>query len=266
MIDGVDDASPAGAQGPPPAGPGVAYAATPPPGLSAWQRIIGIFVSPVETLRDVARRPDIIIPLVLLIVISLACTAVAMQHIDLAGDLRAGMEQNGGKLSAEQMDRTLSWTVAFAKATAWASPILLPFWWAVYAGIVLLAFRLFGADVTYPQAYSIKIYSVFPSVLRGIVTAIVLSTRGKVPGRQMATVVRSNLGFLTDLKDHPVLFTFLANLDIFALWTMVLAVIGYACAANVSRARAAGVVVTLMLLGVLFSVAFAAIGAGMKKA
>jgi hypothetical protein len=160
----------------------------------------------------------------------------------------------------------MSWGVAIAKGGVWASAILLPFWWAIYAGIVLLAFRLFGTDLTFRQAYAIKIYSVLPGILRGIITAVVISTRGMVSGREMATIVRSNLGFLVDLKEHPVLFTLLANLDIFAIWAVILSIIGYAYAANVSRARAAAVVVTLFLLGILFSVGFAAIGAGMKKA
>lgn len=239
--------------------------AVPPAKLSPFERIAGIFLSPVETLRDIARRPDFLVPLLLVIVVSLACTAVAMRHIDFGADIRASFEESGRKVSAEQADRAMRWGVALGKTFAWMSPLLLPAWWAVYAGIVLLVFRLFGADLSYAQAFSIRIYSVLPGLLRGIITAIVLATRGTVPARTMATVVRSNAGFLVDVRTHPALFALLTSLDVFALWALVLSIIGYAYAANVSRTRAAIAIVSLFLIGVFLSVGFAAIGASMRS-
>jgi hypothetical protein len=254
VTPGVDDAS-----------TGAGPEAAPPAALSPFARIAGIFVSPVETLRDVARRPDFVVPLLLIIVVSLACTAVAMQHIDFAADIRASLEESGRKLSPEQSDRSMKWGMAIGKTLAWMSPVLLPVWWAIYAGIVLLAFRMFGADMTYAQSFAIRIYSVLPGLLRGIITAIVVSTRGTVPSRSLATIVRSNAGFLIDVRTHPVLFTLATSLDVFALWALVLSIIGYAYAANVSRTRAALVIVSLFAIGLFFSVGFAAIGASMRS-
>ena len=62
------------------------------------------------------------------------------------------------------------------------------------------------------------------------------------------------------------LFTLLTSLDVFTLWALVLSIIGYAYAANVSRTRAALAIVSLFLFGLFLSVGFAAIGAGMKSA
>ena len=240
--------------------------AAPPAALSPFERIAGIFISPVETMRDIARRPDFLVPLLLIIFVSLACTAVAMRHIDFASDIRASFEDSGRKVSAEQSARALKWGVTIGKTAGWLSPVLLAIWWAIYAGIVMMLFRMFGADMTYSQAFAVRVYSVLPGVLRGIITAIVVSTRGTVPARAMATIVRSNAGFLVDLKAHPVLFTLLTSLDVFTLWALVLSIIGYAYAANVSRTRAALAIVSLFLLGLFLSVGFAAIGAGMKSA
>jgi len=238
----------------------------PPAALSPFERIAGIFVSPVETMRDIARRPDFLVPLLLIVLVSLACTAVVMRHIDFASDIRAGFEDSGRTMSAQQSDRALKWGVTIGKTFAWLSPVLLPAWWAIYAGIVLLLFRMFGADMTYGQSFAVKVYSVLPGLLRGIITAIVVSTRGMIPARGMGTIVRSNAAFLVDLKAHPVLFTFLASFDVFTLWALVLSIIGYAYAANVSRTRAALAIVSLFLLGLFLSVGFAAIGAGMNRA
>ena len=243
---------------------GAGPATVPPASLSPIERIVGIFLSPVETLRDIARRPDVLVPLILVIVVSLGATAVAMQHIDFGADIRASFEESGRKMTAEQTARAMKWGVAIGKTAAWASPILAPAFWALYAGIVLVAFRLFGADMTFRQSFAVKIYSVLPGLLRGIITTIVVSTRGIVPARSMATIVRSNPGFLFDLKTQPVLFALATQFDIFSLWALVLSIIGYAFAANVSRTRAALLVVAIFLAGVFLSVGFAAIGAGMK--
>lgn len=239
--------------------------AAPPSALSPFERIAGIFVSPVETLRDIARRPDFLVPLLLIVVVSVVCTAVAIRHIDFAADIRASFEESGRKLTPEQTERSLRWGVAVGKSAAWATPVLLPAWWAIYSGVVLLLFRLFGADLTFRQAFAVRIYSVLPGLLRSIITAIVVATRGIVPARSMTTLVRSNPGFLVDLTQHPVLFTLLTQLDVFAIWALVLSIIGYAFAANVSRTRAAFLISALFLLGIFFSAGFAAIGAGMKS-
>jgi hypothetical protein len=238
----------------------------PPATLTPLERIAGVFISPVETLRDIARRPDFLIPLLLILVISVVCTAIAMRHIDFAADIRAGFENSDRKMTAEQAERALKWGVAIGRTAGWASPLLVAVWWAIYAFIVLIVFRLFGADMTYRQSFAVKVYSVLPGVVRGIITAIVLSTRGVVSGRSVATIVRSNPGFLVDLTAHPLLFSLLTSLDVFTLWGLVLSVIGYAYAANVSRTRSALAIVGLFLLGVFLSVGFAALGAGAKSA
>jgi hypothetical protein len=236
----------------------------PPATLTPLERITGIFLSPVETLRDIVRRPDFLVVLLLTVVVSLACTAIAMQHIDFASDIRASFQER--KMTPEQTARGMTWGVAFAKTAAWGSSILVIAWYALYAAIVMTLFRLFGADMTFRQSFAVKIYSVLPGLLRSVITAVVVATRGTVPARSLATIVRSNPGFLADLTTQPVLFSLLTAIDVFTIWGLVLSVIGYAYAANVSRTRAALAVVGLYLLGVFLSVGFAAIGAGMKSA
>lgn len=227
--------------------------------------MIGIFLSPVETMRDIARRPDFLAALLVIVAVSLACTALVIRHVDFQSDIRASFEESGRKMSAEQSERALKWGVAIGKTAAWAAPALMPLWWAIYAGIVLMLFRMFGADLTFRQSFAVKIYSVLPGLLRGIVIAIVTASRGTIPARSLATIVRSNPGFLADLKTQPVLFALLSQLDVFTIWTVVLSIIGYAFAANVSRTKAAIAIGTLFVIGLFFSVAFAAMGAAMKS-
>ena len=47
----------------------------PVPSKSFVARLVGVFFSPGETFADVARRPDFIIPLLIMVVLSVAGTA-----------------------------------------------------------------------------------------------------------------------------------------------------------------------------------------------
>ena len=76
---------------------------------------------------------------------------------------------------------------------------------------------------------------------------------------QMATMVKTNPGFLADMKTQPMLFALLSSLDIFTIWTIVLLIIGFAALARVSKAKAAAIVITwwVVVIG-LFKLAPAA--------
>jgi hypothetical protein len=230
-----------------------------------FQRLAGVFFSPGETLRSIADRPDITVPLIVTIVISFACTMLIMPHIDFAADIRASMEARGNVTGA-QAEQAMRIGMAVGKALLYATPFLIPLFWALYAGVVLLLFRLFGAEGTYQRAYSIKVYVSLPLIIRGILAAIIVMSRGKISVSELATVVRSNLGFLANMKANPVLFTLLSNADIFVLWSLVLSVIGYAYMAKVSRGRSAAVIVTIWIVFVLIGVGFAALGSLGAKA
>jgi len=82
----------------------------------------------------------------------------------------------------------------------------------------------------------------------------------------MATVVKSNLGFLTDPKDHSILFAFLSSFDVFTIWTVVLLIIGFAIISRVSRAKSAAIVVAMWFVAIAIKLGFAALGTLGKKA
>ena len=55
----------------------------------------------------------------------------------------------------------------------------------------------------------------------------------------MATMIKTNPGFLVDMKTHPMLFALLSSLDVFTIWTVVLLIIGFAALSRASKAKAA---------------------------
>jgi hypothetical protein len=242
----------------PPGGPAA------PPTKSAFQRIAGVLFNPVETFADIARRPDILIPLIVVVVISILSSIVVMPRVDFESAIRDSMADQKGEMSSEDRERVVRFGTAAAKAVGYAAPLLNVVFFAVIAAILLLVFRLLGGEGNYKQAFSVTVYSWFPLLIQGILGLIILLAKGSVPAEQLPNLVMSNLGFLVDMKQNPVAFALLSALDIFTIWTLALFIIGFSFVARVSRAKSAAVVLSLWVILLLFKVGAAAMGAMAK--
>ena len=67
--------------------------AAPAPKPNSFQRIIGVLFSPDATFASIARRPDWVVPLVLIVVLALVNGILVASHIDFGAPAReAGAE------------------------------------------------------------------------------------------------------------------------------------------------------------------------------
>jgi hypothetical protein len=219
--------------------------AGPPP--NSLQRVIGVLFAPDTTFRSIARRPDWVLPLVLLLVVSLVAGFIIAQHVDFASATREAMEQNKN-MSAEQVDKAVRITASVSKVFSYLSPVLSLIGLLVIAGVLLLAFRLFGGEGDFKQAFSVTCYSSMPSIIKSVVTLIIIMAKGgMVPATQLATIVRSNLGFLADYKANPMAFALLSSFDIFSVWFLALLIIGFAYVSRLSKAKSAAIIISLWI-------------------
>lgn len=228
--------------------------------------MIGALFSPDETFRDIVRKPDILVPLLLFLAIAVVATIVMVPHLDLATAMRDQLENSGRNLSPEDIERSVRMMSAFAKVTGYASPLLVVGMWALVAGALLVSFRLFGAEGTYRQAFSVTLYAWIPLLLNTVIASIVGVARGSVDPREMASVVMSNPAFFVSFKDHPILYSALSTFDLFTIWTVILLIIGFAWVSRTSKARSAAVVIGWWAFLVLMKLGFAAMGAARMKA
>lgn len=245
--------------------PTPAAASPQPPAKNSFQRIAGVLFAPAETFKDIARKPDFLVPLIVLVVVGFVVTAILVPRMDFEAAFRAQMEQSGNQMTEADMERGLKMMTAIGKVMAWTGPIWGVLIWVIIAGVLLLAFRLFGGEGTFGQAFSTTLYSWFPQVISSIVLAVVALARGQIDPTTMATVVKSSPAFLVDMKEQPVLFAFLSSLDIFTIWTVILLIIGFATLSRVSRAKAAVIVLSLWAVQIVIKLGFAALGAARMK-
>jgi len=222
------------------------------PEPSGFQRIIGVLFSPDATLASIARRPDWVLPLVILLIMSLGAGVIIAQHVDFGAAAREAMEQNKNA-SPEQIDRGVKMAAGIGKVATYLSPVLSAIGLLIIAGVLLLAFRLFGGEGDFKQAFSVTCYSSMPGVIKSIIMMIIIVAKGGIiPGQELATLVRSNLGFLVDYKANPMAFAVLSSIDIFSLWFLALMIIGFAYLARVSRVKSAVVIISLWLVVLCF--------------
>jgi hypothetical protein len=192
--------------------------------------------------------------------LSLASVLVITGHVDMERSIR---EKLAGKVAADQLDRQIEMAKKVQRFTAPLVVVFVPLTLAVVAGVFLLAFRMFGGEGTFRQSFALTAYGWVPLALSGIVTTIIVMTRGLVTQDEVASILRSNLGFLVDSHDHAILYTLLSQLDVFTIWTLSLFAIGYSFMSRLSRAASASIVVGIWMAVVLFKLAFAALTSSM---
>jgi hypothetical protein len=231
------------------------------PATNGFKRVAGVLFAPVETFREIAARPDILVPVAVIVIISILSSIIIAPRVDFETAMREQFAQAGRNMSQEDMDRAVRFSTAIAKAMIYVAPLLNMIFFAAVAGIFLLGFRLFGGEGNFKQAFSVTLYSWMPMMIAAIAMLAILIARGNVGAEELNGLVMSNLGFLVDLKENPVVYALLSSIDVFTFWTLALFVIGFSFVSRLSRGKSAAIVLTLWVVMIVIKVGFAALGA-----
>ncbi|HKO57605.1 MAG TPA: Yip1 family protein [Thermoanaerobaculia bacterium] len=232
------------------------------PKPNPWQRIVGVFFSPTETMQSIARRPDIVVPLVILLVCSALMGVVIGMRVDFAA---AAMENMPPNAPAAQAESAMKMAAMIGKISSFVAPLFTLIGLAIIAGVLLIAFRIMGGEGDYKQAFSVLTYASFPTVLKSLITAIVLLARSGVGAQELETLVRSNAAFLVEQKTNPILFSLLTSFDVFTIWFVILLIIGFAAISRFSKAKSAAIIISLWMVAIVVKLGFVALGAAMRN-
>ena len=122
---------------------------------------------------------------------------------------------------------------------------------------------IFGAEVPFPRALAVVFYAFLPRGIYSLLIAVSLlfsSDPGSIDLLQ--NPMPTNPGFFMDPQGNKFLYSLVSNLDVFALWNVVLLGLGFAVASS-NRKLKPGTAITTML--VIYFVLIL-IGAGFKAA
>jgi hypothetical protein len=200
------------------------------PAQSFPERLMGIFISPVETLADVARKPDFLVPLIVLILATVAVTEILLWKIGLEHLVRMGLEQSSAasRMSPEQLEAVVHQQVRIATFTTHPAAVLgVPIILLILAGLgILIVNVIFGARAKFKTVFSEICYADLVTLL-GSLMAIALIWFGDPDHFNQSNPIPSNIGYF--LNPHEVskpLYSLASSIDIFTIWFLILMSIG----------------------------------------
>ncbi len=217
-------------------------------------RLAAALVAPERGLRAIADRRRFVAPLVAATAISLGFAAVLVPRADFERAATEALERRPDASDVSPHDRE----VALAQArkvgtfTTYAAALLEPAARALVAALCTwMAFRLAAARVPFLPTFAVMSWAFLPLALRTLLTVPALLRMDRVAPDAASAVLPSSLATAVPATAPLALRGLAGGLDLFALWALVLAGIGMAQAARVSRARALTIVAALFAAFVL---------------
>jgi hypothetical protein len=234
-----------------------------PPRSSLW-KLQGVFFEPKQTFEEIDRRPNWLVPLLAMILISIAASAYIVNAIGIDNLVRGQMEANRRiqEMPPEQREQIIEQAMnsPFATIGTYVGPILGPILVVlVVAGLLMLMSSLAGGHATFKKILSVNSHAFFFSYLVASVLAVVVVLLSPDPSEiDVQNPVATNLGFLVVRSESPVLYSLLSSIDLVSIYTIYLLGLGLAVVNRKSLGSGLTSVVILWAIYVLLKTGWAA--------
>lgn len=200
------------------------------PPMSFLSRLVGVFIEPGETFEDIARKPNWIAPLILMVLVSLAVMETMLAKVGVSRIMMHTLQQSGraATMDPEQLNQAITKgapiTAAFMQGAAiFGVPIIL----LIVAGFGLIVLNgFFGEKARFKEVFSATCYAYLPHIV-GAVMAIAVMFFADPDAFIPQNPAPTNPGFFMDpaTSSHAV-YALASSLDIFTLWFLALLAIG----------------------------------------
>ena len=199
---------------------------------STWGRLLGVMLEPRTVFQEIDRQPNWVLPLVLLTLLSMGSWFVFVQRIGIDTMSRAELQNSSQweQMSPEAREQAVAMSVTpvmqaigYIPVTIGPAILLL-----VLSGVFLLAFSLTGAVVPpFRKLLSVSTHAIFGyTLISTALTVAVLFVAKNPRALDVNNLVHTNLGFLSDARERPVLAAFLGSLDLLSFYAIYLLSLG----------------------------------------
>lgn len=241
-------------------------AATGAPAMSTPQTLANIFFEPSATFEALRERPRFLVAGLIILAFTLIITVLLLQKVNLVDFMNAQFDKNpqAAQMPPEQREQALAfWTGPGGKAVFYGLPLLFTVvMMAAGAAIYMLGGMLLGGRLSYKQALSVWVYSSFPPAVLGTILAaviVLLKPAEEIDlNKSGAGLAVTNLGALIN-PASAILRAALSWFDLLTFFGMFLAAVGLRKVARISSGSAWTIVIVMWVLGILYSVARAAL-------
>jgi Yip1 domain len=211
--------------------------APPPEPLSQVERVIDTFVAPTKTFSDLRRSANWLVPFLLIVIFTEALVVMADKKLGFEKvaenyiALRPKSAAQLDKLSPEDRATQMQAIAKYTMLACYFSPVTIFVVLLIVSAILLGTFNFgLGTELTFNQCIAVVMYASLPGIIKSVLGIVVLAM-GAGEGFVLENPVASNLSPLVDPSSH-FLYALALNLDLFAIWTLVLSGIGFACLAK----------------------------------
>ena len=237
--------------------------------LNAVQRLTGTLFSPGETFQDVNRKPTIIVPIILGMIIAVVGGMFFSWKVKPDWDrifrqqIQRQLDRTGQSLPPEQIEQRVEFSKKLVPVFPLIGAIGTPISYLIIAGVLALGLMLIQAKTTFKKILSVVSWSYMAtSLVQTVVLIIVImvqdqETLNSIDPTQGLNIVPSNLGALLPSGSSPALAALAGSFDVFSIWYLILLSIGLAAIAGSRKitAKKTGVIVFgLWLVVVLIKV------------
>jgi hypothetical protein len=228
--------------------------------LSEGARIVNTFVAPTKTFTDINRKASWIIPWLLMAVVSLLVAFSVQQKIGWAqvneNQLRLQPKRMEALEKAPPDQRALQQKIgiAFTAGITYAWPVVRLIGLLLVALVLWFSFKFFaGADVGFGKSLAVSMYASLPIMIKGILV-IAFLWGGMIQPDQFISQNPIGTNFGAFFKPGTPMYALGSSIDLFEIWILCLAAIGFTCVSKAKRGAAFGIVfgwyAVLTLIGV----------------
>ncbi|MBE7516401.1 MAG: YIP1 family protein [Chloracidobacterium sp.] len=230
------------------------------PEMSEISTLGNIFLEPGRTFDALRNKPRFIIAgiiISLLVGIYSAALTAKIGETNLRNYVSEQIDKRFPDLPADQKQTSIDGQMKVASIVRYLVPLFV-FISLFFGGLLYWgASKAFGGDGGFVHNVSVWVYSSFPPTVVAMAANFVVLAFKDADSINLETSQRglinayTNLAFLIDGKNLPVLATVISSFDIFFIWGWILAAIGLKRTDKLSSGSAWMVVVIIALIGVM---------------
>lgn len=214
--------------------------------LSQTERVLDTFFAPAKTFTDLRRSANWIVPFLVLTIATLALIFVADRKLGFEKIVESQLAMQPkqaarlDQLSPEDRAQRMQTILRFNRTFSYMYPIFILVFLVIVAAVLLATFNFgLGTEMTFNQSLAVCMYASLTGVIK-VLLAILVLFLGAGENFTFQNPIASNLSGLFDPSSH-FLYAVGLNLDVFNVWTIALAGIGFSCLTKIKRGTSLGI-------------------------
>jgi hypothetical protein len=234
--------------------------------MSEPARILNTFIAPAKTFSDLQRNAWWWGPFVLTVLASLLYVATIDRQIGFDQVSRNEIAKSPkrsdqlDKLPADDRAKQFELSAKITKVFSYISPVFVLIGSLLVAAVLMAVFNIgASAGVSFKVALAIAMYGGLPWVIHALLAVLSMMAGADKEGFNIQNPVGTNPAYFMDQMGNKFVLGMASAFDVFAIWSIVLMGIGFACNSKVKRSTSIIMVAVVFLLFKLFGASMSAL-------